>query len=180
VSNLTTAQKTAIASGPRYKQVWTVYVPQTVGSTTYDALTLDDSVNGVGGIHGRVIDAGQRIVEGYNQSLAEPGRLSNGLYRIVCDNSDNLMYSYFWTSTTPYVATPVECDLKHQVYVWSAGAWSELTCVQYRGRIQSVEYDDDKETATVEAVALAMKVLEYVFTEDDGEEEDTGMDVTWP
>ena len=37
---------------------------------------------------------------------------------------------------------PCECDLEHEVYLWVSGAWSELTMVNYRGQIESVEYDD--------------------------------------
>ena len=50
----------------------------------------------------------------------------------------------------------------------------------WEGEIQSVEYDDNKKTATIEAKGYAVTALEYVYTKDDGIDEDTGMNVTWP
>lgn len=179
---LTADQKTAIDTKSVYRQVWIIHVPRASGSSTTDDVKIHDDDGGPLS----VIDAHQYDVEGHNQSLANAGGLTTGMYRFDVKNADGLFNAsvggagqYFYNTTGSYAAMPPECKLSHYVYIRVAGAWNELTMLAFEGVIQSVEYDDNKKTAVIEAKSEIAIVLEYVFTEDDGVEEDTGMNVTW-
>ena len=178
---LTAAQLTAIEGTPLYRRGWRIHVPRAAGSATFDTVVIHDD-DGPGSC---VENAGSREVEATNQSLAEPGRLTRGLYRIAVSNEGGAFYTssignHFYNTTGTYQADPVECRLQHQVYVLAAGAWDELDMVAYTGLIQGVEYDDNQNSVTIEAVALAAVALEYKWSESDGVLTETGMDVTWP
>ena len=179
---LSTDEKAAIATlRPTYRQAFAISVPRASGSSTFDAGTIHDDMNGPY----CVIDANSRDVEGYNQSLAVAGNLTSGMYRFAVGNSDGMFYpatagNWFYNSTGSYQATPSECQFLHNVYVKMGSSWSLLNMVAYSGKIQSVEYDDNKMEAVIEVRSYAAEALEYVYTEDDGTDEDTGMNVTWP
>ncbi|RKZ11817.1 hypothetical protein DRQ53_15560 [bacterium] len=180
---LTAPQIAAIGNAPVYRQVWIIHVPRSSGSSTTDNVTIHDDDGGPD----TVLDPNQYDVEGYNQSLAVPGNLTSGMYRFTVRNSDGKFNAsvgsagqYFYNTTGTYAAMPSECKLSHYSYVRVAGSWSELTMSAHESVIQSVEYDDNKKTAVIEVKAASALALEYVFTEDDGTEEDTGMNVTWP
>lgn len=190
---LTTAQSTAIAAGARMRQVWKIHVPRASGSTTFDAVTIhdDDSTTR------RVTDPGSREVFGYNISFREEGKLEAGSYDIVVDNAGayfcpEMTGNVFYNSTGSYQATPTECDLEHEVYVWDAAAspaaWSELTMANYRGQILTVEYEDladpdgaIADMATISTQSRAVQsALDYRWTVDDGDDDDTGFNITGP
>lgn len=191
---LTAAQITAIAAGARIRQVWKIHVPRASGSATFDATTIhdDDDTNTK-----RVTDPGSREVFGYNISFREEGKLEAGSYDIVVDNAGAYFCpeksgNVFYNSTGSYQAVVTECDLEHKVYVWDAAAspaaWSELTMVNYRGQIMTIEYEDLAtpsavigEHATISTQSRAVReALEYVWTDDDGDDDDTGFDITGP
>jgi len=74
--------------------------------------------------------------------------------------------------------------LNHWIYVLAApdapadpDSWARIYPITYRGKIVNVAYDNDQKTATIEAIGLAALALEYVWTEDDAIEQDTGGDV---
>lgn len=185
---LTAAQITAIAAGARMRQVWKIHVPRASGSTTFDAVTIHDD----DGTQRRVVDPGSREVFGYNISFKEEGKLEAGSYDIVVDNigayfCPELAGNVFYNATGSYQSTPTECDLEHEVYVWDAvaGAWSELTMVNYRGQIMLVEYEDladpdsviaDRATISTQSRSV-QSVLDYQWTVADGDDDDTGFDI---
>ncbi|HOX27476.1 MAG TPA: hypothetical protein PLL30_17185 [Candidatus Krumholzibacteria bacterium] len=190
---LAAAVRAAIEAGAPYRHRWFVSVPYeagvapTVNNELHDDLAYTDS----GGVTRRcVIDPGKRIVEAYNKSLSVPGELSRGYYAIGCDNSDGRFYVttagnvWYSTSGDGYQANPVECHLNHWIYVLAApdapadpDSWARIYPITYRGKIVNVAYDNDQKTATIEAIGLAALALEYVWTEDDAIEQDTGGDV---
>lgn len=188
---LSAAQITAITAGARVRQVFKIYTPRASGSSTFDAVTIhdDDPSNPTR----RCLKAGRREVTGYNISLAVPGKLEAGTYAPEFDNSDayfcpEYATNVFYNSTGSYQADPQECDLEHKVYVWDAATpgWSELTMVAYRGRIEDVQYEQAGASGLAGASAVIVckslaalsSVLDYCWTEDDGETIDTGTNIT--
>lgn len=174
MSILSPAEKIAITAGLPTRQTWSIYVPRSSGSSTFDAVTIHDDDGGPRCVQ----KAGRYVVEGFNVSMQRPGRLSTGLYRFVVDNSDSAFSpeaatNHWYNSTGSYQAYPVECHVEHKLYVLAAGSWSTL--VSYRGIVQDVQYDEHKREATIEARALAAVGLERKFTVDDAVEEDTGV-----
>jgi len=151
---LTAAQKAAIAADPVYRQAWYIAVPLFGGSSNFGLNAIHDDDGGPY----CVIDPGTRETSAYNVSTQEPGKLSSGLYRIVLDNSDGGFYpggEYFRRYNDDgdfiYQANNVECLLYHYVYVRVDGAWSSLSFLDYVGRINQVDYDDDRKTAILTA-----------------------------
>lgn len=58
-----------------------------------------------------------------------------------------------------YMSRPYVCRVKHSKYAWVAGDWSELPGSPWTGQIVDVIYDDDNETATIQAEAYVANVL---------------------
>lgn len=180
---LTAAQKTAIANGNKWRHKFYVVIKHEAGGDLEDAITIHDDISPT---LQRVIEGGlgKYVISGYNVALADPGQLSSGLYTIECDNSDGYFYTataanaWFYDGSPDYQNDPVECGLSHAVYVWDGSAWSEITPLYYSGRIIDCQFNDDKKTVTIQARAFAAEYLDYVWTEDDAIEEDTGMDVS--
>jgi hypothetical protein len=181
---LTAAQIAAIASGAPVRQVWKIYVPWSAISTFWDTITIHDD----DGAETCVTDPGRRKVTAYNVSMAKPGTLAAGTYSITCANDDGMFYkatsgNHFYSTTGTYQADPQECHLEHTLYVWSAGAWSEL--LQYRGRITGAEYRDiagvdGPHGATVDINTEQLGVSELLresWDYEDGDSIDTGVNV---
>lgn len=177
---LTADQAAAItAYAPRYRQTWIVWCPASSGGD----LVANNTLHGdAPGSPDRVVDAGRRVVEGYNVSMREPGRLTSGHYAITVDNSDGVLYptttNNIWYNTAGYQADPIECDLEHRVYVQLLdGTWDQLDMVRYRGRVMDVTYDEDRQLATIESLSLAALALQETWQESDGFDWDIGVDV---
>lgn len=173
---LTASQIAAHEAGAPVRQVWKIYVPASSGSTSYGVVTIHDDA----GAEKLVTDAGSRMIEAYNQSMKEPGRLSSGLYRIQVANDGGAFYEGGASfKNGSYEASPYECHLGHEVYILVDGSWSQMTGVTYRGHITEMTYDDTRKAATLTAVALAVhQVLEYVWSAEDGEAIDTGFNIS--
>jgi len=184
---LTAGQLAAIEGGARVRQVWKIITPDQADkdSATWTTYTIHDDA----GSEKCVTDAGKRKVTGYNISMAVPGELRVGDYSITVSNPDGLFYvdqypGYFWGTdgiSSSYYADPQECLLRHEVYVMVDGAWSEITAVRYIGRIVDITYDDGGNhdgaqpgTATISSENnLVTELLRYEWTEDDGDDTDT-------
>ena len=179
MSNLTTAQKTAIASGAPFRQTFEIGTPRASGSSTFDYATVHDCASGPI----CVTNAGRRTVEAYNVSFAEPGRLSSGLYVFQASNADGKWYTqttsnHWYNSTGTYQALPKECLVRHKVYVLDSGSWSELSCLAYVGRVIDCEYDDTADMAEISSEAVVLSALRVEFKEEDSNSTDTGMNVS--
>ena len=176
---LSADEVTAIATKkPVYRQAWAILVPRASGSTTLDAGTIHDDLNGPE----CVVEPNTRDVEGYNQSMAVAGNLTSGMYRFTVKNPDGMFYpstvnNWFYNSTGTYQASPAECQLLHNMYVKTGTTWSLLGMVAYGGKIQSVEYDDNKKTAVIEVVAEVVRLLSSQWKDSDGAEYESGIDV---
>jgi len=151
---LTAPQKAAIADDPVYRQVWYIAVPVASGSPNFVLTAIHDDDGGPY----CVIDPGNREMSAYNVTMKEPGKLSSGLYRVVLDNSDGEFYPggenwkyRDYDGNLIYQANNVECRIYHYVYVRVDGAWSSLSFLGYVGRINQIDYDDDRKTATLTA-----------------------------
>lgn len=166
----------AIAAGATTRQTFTIYAPASAGSATLASTLIHDDLAGPV----RVIDAGQYEVEGYNVSMAEPGRLTSGLYSFAVDNSDNLFDiatggNYWYNGTASYQADPVECFVQHVLKVLVDGTWTDV--LTYYGKVTDVDYDDSARTATISSIAIAATLLEQRWSESDAEEQDSGLDL---
>ena len=160
---LTSAQKAAIAAGAAVRQRWYIYRPTSSGSTNFTGTEIQDDDGGPLS----VVDPGSRDLSAYNVSMAEPGKLGAGLYRIVVDNSggdfypDGEVWKYRdYDGNLIYHASNVECRLYHYVYVLVDGAWSALSFLNYVGQINQVDYDDDAMVATITATTPSAVGLE--------------------
>lgn len=175
---LTADQKTAMASErPLYALRVDIYVPASYGGTP--TLGVNNLIHADrSGIYS-VVDAGRVSVEGYNLSLAEPGRLTSGHYAITVDNSSGKFYpttsgNWFYNSSASYQADPIACWLSRNFYIrLASGTWSELTMLQYIGKILTVTFDDDRQQATIETVGLTVDKLKRAWRETDGATYDT-------
>lgn len=177
MARLTADQRAAIVAGQPVEQDWTVSTPRASGSSTFDDTTLHSDTGGPY----RVIDAGQYTVEGYNVSMAEPGRLTSGLYRFTVDNGDGYLSpesttNVWYNSSGTYQAMPVECKLTHRLRIKELdGTWTEL--LSYIGQVQDVQFNEAQGTAVVECKSLTAVALEAIWTDEDGVEQDTGLNV---
>jgi len=177
MARLSADEIAAIAAGQPVEQDWTVSVPQASGSSTFAAVRLHSDTGGPY----RVTDAGQYTVEGYNVSMAEPGRLRSGMYRFTVDNGDGYLSSYsstnVWYNTSgSYQADPIECRVAHRVRVrLLSGSWSEI--LYYVGLVDDVQYDETNGTATIQCRSISTFVLDELWTVDDGTDVDTGLNV---
>ena len=120
----------AIAAGAPVRQFWRIYTPTASGNAPVTAVVVHDDADST--TRKYVVDPGRRKVSAYNVSMASPGSLAAGTYSITCANDDGMFYTatsgnFFYNSTgATYQADPQECHLEHILYVWSAGAWSEI------------------------------------------------------
>jgi hypothetical protein len=74
-----------------------------------------------------------------------------------------------------YQNDPVECHLSHTVYVLVAGAC--LKSRRWHRAVQDCRYNDNNKTVVTD-VALPQPLSPLLDREDDGIEEDTGMNVS--
>jgi hypothetical protein len=184
VGLLTAAQLSAIQSGARVRQVWKIHAPKSSDHNTYLTQTIHDDYGSLQ----TVVDAGKRVVSGYNVSMSEPGELKVGDYTITVDNSSRRFYPGIYdgffdpSAVAPvYYPEPQECLLEHLVYVMVSGAWSELTGVSYKGRIVDIIFDEGGNhdaaqpgTATITAENnIAAEILRYEWKEDDADDDVT-------
>lgn len=178
---LTASQLSGLRSErPLIAQRWDIFIPDSSGSNpaSGDVKTLHNDRANIT----RVVDAGRRVIEGYNVSMASPGRLTAGHYAITVANEDGLLYpsatgNFWYNDSTTYQADPIECHLVHSIYVYTSSGWSELTMVGYEGKIEEVTFDDDRKQVTIESRALAAVELGYKWTEEDASTADTGLNV---
>lgn len=166
----------ALAAGSPVRQVWKIYKPRAAGSTTLDNVKIHDDIGGPA----VVTDAGTYEVEGYNATMQNPGRLTSGLYSFTVDNSDAMFCSaasgnHWYNATGAYQADPVECFVSHNVQIHDGSSWEDL--VSYYGKVTDVQYDETGNTATVSAIAIAASALNELWSAEDAEDQDTGMDV---
>lgn len=178
MGRLSAGEIAAIAAGAPTRQVWQIVVPTASGAgiTGGEVHTVHDDASGP---H-LVTSSGDYTVSGYNVSMASRGRMSSGMYIFRVDNADGLFYpatssNYWYNSGDTYQAQPVECYVKHYLYVLVDGAWSEL--IEYIGRIRQIDYDDAENTATIEGYTEAVEFLSNPWTDEDGTEYTTGMEV---
>jgi hypothetical protein len=176
VGRLSSAIFSAIAAGSPVRQAWKIYKPRSAGGTSLDSVTIHDDIGGPSA----VTDAGTYEVEGYNVTMQEPGRLTSGLYSFTADNSDAMFCSaassnYWFNAVGDYQADPVECFVEHKLMIHDGSSWVNL--VEYYGKVNDVHYDETAKTATVSSVAVAALSLGELWSADDAEEQDTGMDL---
>ena len=184
---LSAPQIAAIAAEAPLRQFWRIYTPTASGNDPTTAVVVHDDADS--STRKYVVDPGKRKVSAYNVSMKKPGALSAGAYSITCANDDGMFYTatvgnFFFNATGgTYQAAPQECHPEYILYVWSAGAWSEL--LSYRGRITEVEYRDvaDMDGPTGATVDIkteqvgVSKFLRDVWTADDGDDTDTTINV---
>lgn len=178
MGQLTADQKTALSGERRVIALrFDIYVPGAYGGTP--SAGVNNMFHADRSAVYSVVDAGRVTVEGYNVSMADPGRLTSGHYAITVDNSTGLFYpttasNWFYNASSSYQADPIGCWLSRNIYVRLAdGTWSELAMMQYTGQILSVTYDDDNERATIESEALVVGKLRRAWRETDGATYDT-------
>ena len=170
----TTARLEIIDHQP-VQQKFTVYVPAAAGSSSFETNVIHHPSAGIE----CVVDAGSREISGYNVSFATPGQLSRGLYRFTVDNGDGNFYTpatggLWYHNTGSYTAHPVECEVEHELQVWSPSSDAWLTLLTWRGHIINIEYNDADRTATIECIGIAAKFLDKTFEADDSDYTDTG------
>ena len=183
MSVLTAPQKAAIAAGAPFRQMFTIKVPASSGSSSYTSNVIH---NDVGGPYA-VTNPGQRHVEAYNVSFKEPGRLAASQYTIEVQNSSGEFSPYasghvwnpVWGGGGDYDADPRECLLLHQVYVLVAGAWSEITGIAYTGRVVDIEFDDRNKTAEIITEGITADILRKMWLESHSDTQDTGFNVVF-
>lgn len=175
---LTAAQSSAIPNG-RFRHKWSIVRPDATSRTIHD----DD------GGPSRVTHRGQRSGTLYNVSMQEPGDLSAQEYQITARNIDGILYSsgassYFFDGVSIYYA-PTECFLKHEVWIWSAGAWSELPCSPWVGKIKEVSHDDVLNggswapgSSTIKAEGVIGQQVRQVWTPDHGYDVENATPIT--
>lgn len=181
-----------VEAGARIRMVWTLQVPRESGGTTLDDVVIHDDDPTENDVRS-VIDAGEREVWAYNVSLAEPGKLEVGQYQFVVANPDGLFYTattgnYFYNSTGSYQADPQECFVNHQLYVRVGGYWIEASNLAYIGKIESIKYHDTGRADGVRPLSATIitrnsgisEILKYIFTEEDGDDVDTGINIYLP
>jgi hypothetical protein len=187
VGLLSTAQKAALAAGCRVRQTWKVVVPTAADHASYDVNLIHDDDDSA---QQTVTDPGKRLVAGFNISMAVEGELRPGDYSFTVGNGDGKFYPGTTTSHWTYddlvggyyYAKPRECIIRHQVYAWVDGAWEELLFLRYEGRVKDVQYSDGGHvdeakpgTCTINTENNAVsEILRYEWTDDDGDETDTG------
>lgn len=188
---------TAILANRGFRQRWSINVPQNANRLTFNAVIFDDYDN-IENDASSVIDAGSREVNAFNVSMQKPGKFGVGGYKFVVRNDDSLWSpnaatNLFQNSSTAYQATPQECEIIHQAYTLNPilesprrGSWIEITEIKYVGRIVRIRSKDTanainepkgkQATVHTEQEAVAT-LLRRVFTEDDGDAVDTGVNI---
>lgn len=182
---LTTDQKTAIAAGAPIAHRFELMMP--VGSGLAPADWADYGVfhddTGAVAVSPCVTDPGQIRVEAYNVSMREPGRFGIANYVFEIDNSTGRWSPYHastWFHTEAfgtYDPDPLECWIKHQVFVKVGATWSEITGVAYTGRIIEIEYNATDATATITCEAVVSELLRQTWEESDSVDVDTTLDM---
>lgn len=177
---LSANEKAAIAGAPVYRQVWVISVPRASGSATFDNVTIHDDALGPYCVK----DSGKLDLSAYNVSMQDPGRMASGLFRFEVDNSDGKFNAsvggagqHFYNTTGTYAAMPSECKMSHYVYAKVAGAWDQLAMLSYGGMILSVEYDDNNQTAVIEAKCHVAVALDGAWEQGDGDETASSVDI---
>jgi hypothetical protein len=196
---LTSAQIAAIAAGERVRQVWSVYAPIDAAHSAYDSgNTFHDSVQIPTAVRQNVQRAGKRTYTAVNASPMDDRKLQRARHAFVVRNDDGRWYpssatTCWWRSqsTPAYAAQPQECRIRHRCYVLVAGAWSEITALDYTGQVVACDWSDtvsangvvSGSTATIQTEAMgAWEVLAKTYTKDDGAETwvDLQFDSTYP
>lgn len=197
---LSTAERTALAAGARIRQTFEIGVPTSSGGGSYVYYDLDEGLHAAEGSAHRVLKAGKRKHEVWNPHPTQSERPRAPRHTIVAANDDGLLYpgvtGSLFTIPSVYTAEPPECLLRHRVYVWAAGAWSEIGHLLFYGRISEVRYEDlaGPDGSPASAVAIitatqrgAWEVLARVWTPEDGDHHPmthpdyptTGLDFVW-
>jgi hypothetical protein len=183
-------QKSGILAGNRIRQRWRIHVPTSSAHSTYYYHNIHDDDNAD---EKSVVDAGKRIVTGYNVSMSAPGKLSVGDYTITVENSSGRFYpgtaDSFWSFThvsyPDYYADPLECLLGHSVWVWYDGEWRSIYSAEYLGRVTDVIFadggtHDGAQAGTVTITSenqIVSDLLRYEWVEEDGDDADTGFNI---
>lgn len=177
---LSTAERAALTGGgARIRQTFEIGRPTASGSTTYIYTTVDDGLHAQGG-DSRIVRAGRRKHTVWNPHPTDYERPKATRWTFTARNDDGWLYRNgdAWVIPSVYTATPQECLVRHRVYVYAAGAWSEIGHMAFVGRIVSIRYEDTSDSLgqTQGAVAHitteqegAWGVLRYIWTPEDGD-----------
>jgi len=195
---LTSAQISAIAAGARIRQVWFVLPPFDAAHSSFypDGTRFHDQAVTSPSVLSCVIRAGRRTYTAVNASPMDDRKLQRARHAFTVRNDDGLWYpgttSSWWTNeSSGYQANPQECRIRHRCYVLVAGAWSEITALDYTGQVVACDWEDvvsangvvSGSTATIQTEAMgAWEVLAKTYTKDDGTETwvDLQFDSTYP
>jgi len=178
---LTTEQKAAIKSGTvRVKQEWFFCQPPTKGDQPTSSQLIHDGLTVK-----RVMDAGSREIEAYNQTVVLEGELRINNYQFTLNNYDGLFTldrpGSIWDRGSGWVTEPVECAIRHKVFLLVNGVWEELSFLQFFGAIIGVAYKSTGTskggTVNNEAIItcnndVITKMMSRDWTHDDGTETD--------
>lgn len=190
---LTSDQIAAIAAGARIRQVWYAHVPHDAAHSYYeDGHRFHDSALVPTSTGQNVIRAGKRTYTAVNASPMDDRKLQRARHAFTVRNDDGKWYSgsigSWWTSIASpcYQASPSECRIRHRVYVLVAGAWSEITALDYMGQVVACDFEDvvsangvvSGSTATIQTEAMgAWDILSHVYGKDDGEYTTIGLKI---
>ncbi len=180
MGNYTAAQVAAINSGrARFRGLWTLYYPIVPKGPKTSTEVIDNGLDKI-----RIVDAGSRESVAYNQTLQKPGEFRTNNYKFSVANPDN--YYSFQTAGSiwdkAYMLDPVECNIRHQVYIGIDGVFEELAFLDYRGAIEDISYESTgSEGEALNKVALftcnnriMTTIGSKVWDSDDGTDTDTG------
>ena len=179
---LLTAGQLAAIPGGKFRQKWTI-----IHADGLISFVLHDDDGGPQ----TVIDPGSRTASAYNVSLQSPGDLAAQTYQFTASNASGQLYhtgtgSYFYDVSKTAWVPPTTAVVKHQVYVWASGAWSELPCSPWVGRIAHIEYDDvlgpdgtwGPGTATVTCEGYLGELVRKPWTNEHGEHVENATAIT--
>lgn len=162
MSNLTTAQLAALASGQPVRQTWsivgvsfrTLFGPPSV---IYQTTVIDNGVFAGPGSLTRILKAGSRTHTVLNPHPMESAKPNAVRYSIEVANGDGFFHRKVGSVWSPgtYNAHPRECLLMHSLAVWIPDLyspyWSPIPHMDYVGQVIDVSY----EGAATQAVATS-------------------------
>ncbi len=179
---LTTEQITAIQNGTaRVRQQWTLIHPISDILDQYTILHDGITIK-------RVVDAGSREVEAYNQTLMEPGELRIKNYSFTLENGDGYLSTNrpgsIWDQHR--MLDPIETTIDHQFFMIVDGVETELEFMRFHGSIITIDYKSTgtSKNQTVNAVArivcnntVISKMMQRTWSSSDGTETDLNYQV---
>lgn len=147
MGNLTSTQLEAISGGQPIRQVFSIKAPVLADHSSYTTTVIDSGLFAAGTTATRVLRCGTRTHKVWNPHPMEDVRPEAVRYSIEVANGDGYFHRKSGSPWNPfgiYDASPIECFLIHQLYVFepsgSGGTWTAIPHMDFIGRIIEVNY----------------------------------------